>query len=133
MSWPEHTCGNRVRLEECFCATHLPGHNTLCPFHLAASHFDEETADISLQQVNPKLHKKECDKTFLPHISVEILFAMVVLPCIQPCPSQGDGAQGPVSEQRPPLKDHHKTIKKRPVLKNYRAFSSVTQAAVYLF
>lgn len=77
MAWPEHTCGDRVHLEECSGAPHPPGYNTLCPFGLAASFSDEQRADIALWQADPKLHRKDYDKAFPPCASEEILFAMV--------------------------------------------------------
>lgn len=77
MAWPEHTCGDRVHLEECPGAPHPPGCNTLCPFYLAASLSDEQRADIALWQADPKLHRKDYDKAFPPCASEEILFAMV--------------------------------------------------------
>lgn len=46
-------------------------------FLLAALYFDEQRADTSLWQMDKKLHKKECNKVFPSHISVEILFAEV--------------------------------------------------------
>jgi len=79
-----------------------PDVNTLCPFHLAASRFDEQRADISLRQMDPKLHKIECEKLFQLCASVEILFAMVsfamyttlvfhgVVKCKAQCPNRDD-------------------------------------------
>lgn len=46
-------------------------------FLLAALHFDEQRTDVSLWQTDKKLHKKECNKVFPSHISVEILFVEV--------------------------------------------------------
>lgn len=77
MAWPEHTCGDRVHLEECSSASHLRGCNTLCPFYLAGSLSDVQRADLLLWQGDSKLHRKDYDKAFPPCTSEEILFAMV--------------------------------------------------------
>lgn len=109
---------------------HTSPDNTLSLFHLEASYFDEQRTGISLQQVDLKLHRKECDQTFS---------ACGNLVCYgQFChvynlyPSWGDELQSPASEQGPSLKNHLKTIRERPLLKNYRDFSSAAQAVFYL-
>lgn len=112
MVWPEHTCGDRVHLEECSGAPHLPECNTLCPFYLAASLPDVQRADIPLWLADPKLHRKYYDKAFPPCTSEEISFAMVSF-AMYTHPSRGDEVQDPTSSQRPSLKDHCKMTKKQ--------------------
>lgn len=111
-------------LEECFSAPHLPGDNTLA---LTASCFDEQRADIPLWQVDSKLHKKEREKTFPRFISMEILFTVVGFAMYTILTLHGVMKSSALC----PIRGHHWKIIARPMFKNWRSFSSATQAVVW--